>query len=482
MTRRHISRKVQPLPLLLALAFSSPFVQAQSLTELLAAIPGGTGFAALDMCTRTMQSGDNYYKVRWGYVAPKVSVLPLVWDVDYRPSKKVDVQTVVPFYYNKRTAIYRKGLGCTIVPPGTNESDVRAQAFTPVTQPAPSAQAWPIGEGPVESYLLTSAQQASLKEQADAVFAETSYKASQKQNTMAFLVAKNGHLVYERYGAGYKRAQPQIAWSMTKSVTALLIGSMATNQRLNLDDPVGLPQWSGSAKAAITWKHMLNMAPGLSWNESLGGDAASEGTGATSEMLFSTADQGSFAAAQPLEATPGTVFTYSTGTPNIAMLRIRQLLGGTHQSIYDYYQRNLFLPLGIRDGVIEPDASGTPIGGARAILRPVDWLRLGQLVVQNGQWQGQTIVAPDVMAFLTAPSAAYPGYAGMMWRKDTDNIPADLRAQLPNDLLWFGGHMGQYVVIIPSKQLVVLRIGVSFDRDETTRRVFGAVIHMLDAI
>src|SRR5262245_58646609 len=116
------------------------------------------------------------------------------------------------------------------------------------------------------------------------------------------------------------------------------------------------------------------MAPGLRWFEGYGG--ASDAT----EMLFSQPDQGAWAADRELTSPPGTVFTYSTGFSNIAMLRMRQLLGGSHQAVYDYYQQRLFRPLAIRGGVIEADASGTPVGGARGLLRPVDWLRLGQLI------------------------------------------------------------------------------------------------------
>src|SRR5262249_4980069 len=153
-----------------------------------------------------------------------------------------------------------------------------------------------------------------------------------------------------------------------------IAGLFARDGKLALDAPVGLSRWKGTPnKAAITWRQLLNMAPGLSWFEGYGG--ASDAT----EMLFSHADQGAWAADRPLVDKPGTHFVYSTGFVNIAMLAMRESLGGSSQELYDLYQRELFAPLGIRGGVIELDASGTPNGGARGILRPVDWLRLGQL-------------------------------------------------------------------------------------------------------
>ena len=108
---------------------------------------------------------------------------------------------------------------------------------------------------------------------------------------------------------------------------------------------------------------------------------------------------------------PGTVFNYSTGFATVATLAMKQVLGGSHQALYNCYQQRLFAPPGIRNGVIEPDASGTPMGGDTGVLRPVDWLRLGQLVV----------------------------------------------------------------VIVPSSELVLLRMGVSFEKEQSRTQVFEAV-------
>ncbi|MBA4109277.1 MAG: hypothetical protein C0487_06775 [Leptothrix sp. (in: Bacteria)] len=443
--------------------------------DLIADIPAGTGYAAWELCTRTQQSGDDYLRVRWFYTAPKVQPLPVVWTIKYDPGNKVDVSSFIPFITNKRTAVYRPGLGCTLVPPGATDAGVRAQAFKPAPLPMPSAQPWPTGEGTTEAARLTPAQAALLAAHGDRIFTETTTKLSQKQNALAFLVARDGHLVYERYARDYRRDQPQLGWSMTKSLTGLIAGVMATDGRLDLDAPVGLPQWAGSAKAAITWKQLLNMAPGMAWNE--GYEGASDAT----QMLFSQPNQGAWAAERPLTSAPGTVFNYSTGFATVATYAIKLKLGGGHQALYDYYQQRLFAPLGIRQGVIEPDASGTPVGGARGVLRPVDWLRLGQLVAQGGQWQGQTLIAPSAMNFLVAASPASAEYGGFIWRQPATAIPESVRVRLPADLVWFAGHMGQFLVIVPSQNLVVLRMGVSFEKDLARTQVFEAVADLIEA-
>lgn len=467
-TRRHASH--------LALACLTALAAQGAQANLIDDIPAGTGYAALEICTRTMQSQDDYLRVRWYYTVPVVQPLPAIWMVDYLPGIKVNVRSWVPLISNPRTAIYRKGLGCTIVPPGTTEATVRAQAFKAVDTPPATNQAWPTGEGAADSSGLSASQLALLKSRGDQIFSEATTQVSQKKNALAFLVAYKGRLIHERYAKDYNREQPQLGWSMSKSLTALIAGTMATDGRLSLDAPVGLPQWSGSAKGAITWKQLLNMAPGLAWTEGY------TGAGDTTTMLFSQADEGSWAADHALTSTPGTVFNYSTGTPNIAMLRMKQLLGGSHQALYNYYQQRLLAPLGIRNAIIEPDASGTPVGGARGILRPIDWLRLGQLVNQGGQWQGQTVINTDTMKFLVAASPANAGYGGFIWRQPTDEIPADLAARLPADTVIFWGHLGQFTVIVPSKQLVMVRMGVSLDMETTKRDVFGTVADLVEQL
>jgi CubicO group peptidase (beta-lactamase class C family) len=418
-------------------------------------ISSGTGYSAWDLCTRTMQSGEPYAQVLESFVAPKVRPLPQMWSIEYQAGVRVEVACTLPTLHYPRAAVFRPGLGCTLVPPGVSEQAVRKQAFVPAPEPAADDRAWPLGEGGVESGLLDAATRAVVERHAATIFSESSSELSEHFNATALLVARDGHLLFERYGHGYARERPQLGWSMTKTLTALIAGVLARDGKLSIDQEVGLAQWAGTPKQAIRWRHLLNMAPGLAWFEGYRG--ASDAT----QMLFSEADQGAWAADRPMSSTPGSVFTYSTGFTNIAMRRMRELLGGSHQAIYDYYQRELFTPLGIRHGVIEPDASGTPVGGARGLLRPVDWLRLGQLVAGDGTWQGKTILPADYLTFMKAASPASDAYGGSIWREASHNIPEPLRARLPDDVIFFAGHMGQFVIVAPTQRLVVLRMGVS---------------------
>lgn len=441
-----------------------------------ARIKAGNGHAAQELCTRVYASGDWTARVRVEYVWPTIQPLGLVQAVDMDWRNSVTAQLPVRPYYS-RIAIYRAGLGCTVVPPGTSVSAVRAQAFRPAATLPAIAAPWPAGENVAETGWLPAPVAETVARQGDRLFEETRLNPSLHQNTTAYLVAKDGHLVFERYAPGISRSQPQPGWSMTKSLTGLIAGLMATDGLIRLEDPVGLPQWTtDSQKARITWRHLLNNAPGLKWSEEY------EGVSDTGEMLYSRPNQGNWAANRPWDpeaAAPGAKFNYSTGFVNIAMLRMKQLLGNEHQSLYDYYQRRLFAPLGIRHGVVEPDAGGTPVGGARGLLRPVDWLRLGQLVVQHGNWNGAQLISGDYMSNALASSPAAARYGFYIWRK-TGNpatevaVFRDIAPRLPDDTIWFQGFMGQYVVMSPRHNLVVVRMGASHDKDETMRRVMTA--------
>jgi CubicO group peptidase (beta-lactamase class C family) len=439
----------------------------------------GTGYSAWELCTRTLQSGQSLELVRTRYVEPKVAPLPTIWQLD-TSAQAATVKTWLPGLEQPRTAIFRKDLGCTLVPPGIDEAKVRAQPLVPAPELPADARAWPLGEAEPESALASEPVRALIGEHAERLFSEEGESLRTAKNTTALLVAHDGHLLYERYAQEFSREQPQLGWSMTKTVTAMIAGVLERKGAIVLDAPVGWKRWQGTPKAAITWRQLINMAPGLAWFEGYGGKSDA------TDMLFSQADQGAWAADRALMTEPGTVFTYSTGFTNIAMRRMREMLGGSHQAIYDLYQRELFAPIGIRHGVIEPDASGTPVGGARGLLRPVDWLRLGQLLANGGTWNGATILSPQYVSFMTAASPAATEYGGFIWREDSARIAPAHRAKLPDDMVWFAGHLGQFMLVIPSKKLVVLRMGVSvggtMEQDLARDQTFDLVAELVERL
>lgn len=443
----------------------------------------GLGYASWELCTRTLVSGDSFVRVRDQYAAPIVEPLPWIWTIDFdtlggwgapdAPAQFTVSTLLGPWQgQGERTTVYRPGLGCTQATPDTTVQNVLSQPFVPASLPPLSrTQPWPLGDGAPETRGLTLQQRSLLKREGDGLFKE--YPPSRwvsPKNTIAVLVARDGKLIYERYAKGYNRNQPQLGWSMTKSLTALIAGALVTDHRLDLDAPV-LERFKGTDKADITWRPVLNMAPGLQWYENYN-NAGDVGT-----MLFFEADEAGYAAAKPVVAPPQTVFNYSTGTANIAGLGLREILGSP-QALYDYTQHRLFEPLGIREGLIEQDASGTISAGSRGVLKPRDWLRLGQLVLNDGTWQGQTLIDRSFIEFMKAPSPASDLYGGFLWLYDPSSMPHNI----PHDVVILWGHLGQLVVVVPSKNLVVARLGVSVSENLVDYQVFEAVADLANGL
>lgn len=441
----------------------------------------GIGLAADELCTRMLVSGDSRARVEWRYVAPQVGTLPLIWRITTDDSgASVGTSLDALLGTGPRQALHRPGLGCTVVPPGTAAADVLAQPFTPrATRPASTAP-WPLGEGAAETTRLDAARLAIVQQQGDKLFADGLLTAwTKRQNTYAYLVVQDGRLVYERYADGYTADQPQHAWSMTKTLTTLVAGLLARDGRLQPDATPPVPQLATGVKAGISWRHLLQMRSGLEWTENFGG------YGPNSIMLWLQPDHGAYAASQPLACRdgntgaacadadrfqPGERFLYSSGSTNVAALGIKRLLG-SHQAFYDYYQGRLFEPLGVRGGIVMPDASGTPSGGTRGVLRPRDWLKLGQLILDKGRWQGRALLDPAWIDFMTAPSPAYAGYGAGVWLYGSLEMPTDM----PRDIVVLWGVKGNYVMLVPSKRLAVMRMGYSQDEAGTAQRMFEAV-------
>lgn len=469
--------------LALACATAAP-VAAQDLGALLAAIPYGNGLSASTLCTRTQVSGLPLNQVRDDFVAPLVDPLSKVWGIVHWPGVVTQVSALVPFHSNARTAIYRRGMGCTIVPPGSPVSALQLinDVWPALSMPVASQEAWPRGEAGADDTHLSSSARSALRANAEALFREAEPLVStQRQNTLAVLVAHRGQLVAERYAASTDAQQPQLGHSFTKTLSTLMVGRMLTLGRLDLDGRPPLPAFDAPEKQAIRWRHLLNLTSGLSWTEGYTRPTT------FARMLYDEPDQAAFAASQPLLHTPGSTFTYGSGSHGMAMAGLRQLLGGDAKTLRQTLWTQLQAPLGMRNGLIEVDVAGTPIGGSRGVLRPRDWLRLAQLVMNDGRWQGQQLIAPDFIRFMKTPtSASLVDAAGNMaqhgaglWRID----PAQASALgLPEDLVWMSGSFGQELMMVPSRQLAILRMGMSMPGADTRARMLDAVRQLSAAL
>ncbi len=291
--------------------------------------------------------------------------------------------------------------------------------------------------------------------------------------TRALLILRDGKPIYEAYGAGYGPDSRLIGWSMSKSVTAALIGLLVADGRLLLDEPAPVPAWQrpGDPRGAITVRHLLHMASGL--------DHVESGTPVwkadTVSMLFGddAQDMADMAEGKPPVARPDERFNYSSATTVILSDIIARTLTTSESpavrrdAVHNFIDGRFAGPLGMTSLTPEFDARGTMIGGSMMHATARDWARFGEFLRARGRSaNGQRLLPESWVQFLTTPSPADGGYGGHVWLNRPR--PAGARPALwpeagPADLFAALGHQGQFVIVSPSQRLTIVRLGISIE-------------------
>ena len=411
----------------------------------------GKGFSAKYLCSAVFNSGLEEDVVINQFIKPKVRQLPWFWNVDVDHTlKQVTVGDLFTGSKQAATAIWRQGKGCTLLVDKTRE-DVLALPFRPlITAPLNPRELWPQGTK-MSNSPHPEVDYDALKAAVSGMFAET-YDAPIQTTSVA--IVHKGELIYESYGLGAEEDSPILGWSMTKTITGMLVGLLADQGRIDLDAPAPLADWAGTEKAQITTRELLNMTSGIENNENY------KGLSDVSKMLYLESDQLAFAQSQMLMHEPGTVFDYSTPEANRLAAVVHSVVGD-QQAVYDFYQQYLFHKLGIRSAVIEFDAAGGMVGGAYGYMNTQDWARLGLLYLNRGVWNGERIFSEEWMQFALTGTEQAAHYGAQLWI----NAGGERWADLPEDIFYFMGHQGQRVIMIPSKDLVVVRTGVTENYD-----------------
>ncbi|WP_455731115.1 serine hydrolase domain-containing protein, partial [Burkholderia stabilis] len=288
-------------------------------------------------------------------------------------------------------------------------------------------------------------------------------------------------VIAERYAPGISADTPLPGWSMTKTVTAALVGMLVAQHKLSPDASALLPEWRGNGdpRAAITLDELLRMTSGLRFNEDYD-DPLSD----VAVMLFTQPDTARFASAKPLVAAPGTRWDYSSGTSAIVARVMREAMAGSEADYLAFPRRALFAPLDMRSAVFEPDASGTLGSPSYLYASARDWARFGQLLLQDGEWNGQRLLPQGWVRYLTRATPLSPRqeFGAHLWVKVPEpfNDRDPHAIAMPADAFHAVGHEGQFVSVVPSRQLVVVRLGLSRPESAWNHEAFLA--RVLDAV
>ncbi|WP_340644006.1 serine hydrolase [Phenylobacterium sp.] len=340
-------------------------------------------------------------------------------------------------------AVYRGPSGCLVLhgapPPVPPE---------PIPAPRPRA-------------LTQAPASAAVEEALDRAFAEP---AKPWRRTKAVVILRDGQIVGERYAPGYRPDTAITGWSATKSVTNALVGVLVQQGKLSADGPAPVAAWKGDSRRAISVDNLLRMTSGLALGDSLNASLKSA-FDPSAVMLFAVRDMAGFAEARALVGAPGTSWTYADASPTITSRIIRDQAGGTEAAMQAFAHRELFDRLGMEHPTLELDATGTPLGASHMWASARDWARLGQLYLDDGVVDGERILpagwADD--AARPTPGAEQVGYGAGFWTNRGPGPGARRRIALgmPADAYFARGHQGQYVVIVPSARLVVVRLGIT---------------------
>lgn len=364
-------------------------------------------------------------------------------------------------------AVHREGLGCVALP--VSET-LEPAAPPPLITLQPALLPAIAGAAPVQTGnpALAAALARAL--------------SPAPHNTKAVVVLRDGQVIGETYASGYGVDTPVLGFSMTKSVTNALIGALVQQGRLSLQQPAPLPEWRkpSDPRHAITIEHLLRQASGLDLLQD------NSGFDSSTQIMYSVRDKAAAAAAAPLAVAPGTLWSY-TDTNFILLSRIvRDAVGGSANDVLRFAHTELFGPLGMRQVTLDFDATGTPIGASHMLATPRDWARFGQLYLDDGVVGGRRILPIGWVAQSTTPTLA-TGYGAGFW---TNRVPGKVPgwgvpwglASAPPDTFFARGFMGQFVVVIPSQRLVIVRMSVSHVRGddiEETDRIVGEVLAAL---
>jgi CubicO group peptidase (beta-lactamase class C family) len=350
-------------------------------------------------------------------------------------------------------AVFRNDFGCVIL---------HGQDFPAATS---HSVATPPDDG--EPAVPVEATDPRLRAALDAAFAEPAQPPHKW--VKAVIIMHDGRIIAERYASGYTSDTPIFGYSLSKSVVNALIGILVRQGTLSVTERAPVAAWrkQDDPRHAITVEEMMRMTSGLDLVES---NRSFDPWHPRANQLLDAPDMAAYAEDAPLRAVPGRLWSYSSAGTHILARIVRDAAGGNADRVRTFATRQLFVPLGMRHVTMELDATGTPIGSSGVLASARDWARFGTLYLDGGVANGQRIL-PEGWPRFSATSTLNTTYGAGWWtnrRGDTHAASAisapgmPIMADVPDDAYYAMGNLGQFVVVIPSRRLVVVRLGRSY--------------------
>lgn len=364
-----------------------------------------------------------------------------------------------------RRAVFLANRGCVL--------DGEPGDGKPYRIPKQDPQPWPQGEAVADrADWPAGVDRAGLKKVVAEAFVGAGDDAG--ANARGVAVVQDGKLLASKYAPGFKAGTPLLGWSMAKSVGAMLGYQVLSDKGLDWQTPVvdafpaareptWVAQWRTDERAKIRIADLLFMRDGLANNEGY------DPWGAVVQMLYGEPDMAGWAADHKADAPAGTRWQYLSATSNI-LAQVIQAQVGSQERSWAYPSKRLFDPIGATSATLETDASGTWVDSSYVWASINDWARLGQLTLQDGQWDGEQVLPKGWAEFAATP--AMPdgegnGYGASVWLYGKPGTGSCATTPgFPADAIVYEGHWGQVVAAIPSRDAVIVRMGWTYDKTQ----------------
>ncbi len=345
--------------------------------------------------------------------------------------------------------------GCIALPMGED-----SVFFTPTivepSLPDAASTAWPMGDLIPSDPWPTEVDSALFAQALSEGFGQP------EAMTLALVVTYKGRILGERYAEGIGIHTPLESWSMGKSLTGALMGVLIHQGAYELWQSAPIPEWQdpGDSRQRIRIGDIMRMSSGLRIRAPQDPDY-DPSLGYPDHLYFYTGTTNSFewAATRPQEWPPNLVGRYRNTDPVLTNYLIRLAVEGRGEDYRAFPQRNLFDRIGIRDAYLETDPYGNNLTQGYEFLPARDWARLGNLYLQDGVWNGERILPEGYVDYANTLAPAWvadgrPQYGGaFMWVNGDESLP------IPSDAMAMRGAGGQSTTMIPSHEMVIVRIG-----------------------
>ncbi|HKJ41471.1 MAG TPA: serine hydrolase [Sunxiuqinia sp.] len=370
------------------------------------------------------------------------------------------------FLWGKSKAIYIPGFGCTLVK-DFSEDEIRNRPYR-VVKPLPEnpdSLAWPMGNMIADTFPSNIDRQKLSAAVRQAMADTIPYKG-----TFATMVIYKGQPIAEVYRDDFSPDNRLLSWSMAKSFTNALVGIRVKEGKLDINKQLLIKDWQKDDRKKITLNNLLHQNSGLAWNETYGNLSD------VTKMLHEIGDMGLYTQEKAYQYPADSVWNYSSGTANLVSRIVRQ----SFDNDADYYafpRKNLFNKIGMTSAIWEVDASGTFVGSSYLYASLRDFARFGLLYLNHGNWLGDQVLPIGWVDYTTQPSKGSEGqYGAFFWLNRSGDFPSVPKEgfyynrdgqtiyifpHVPEDMFYCEGHDGQFICIIPSKDLVVVRMGYS---------------------